>query len=123
MARVRGKRGRNRAQRGSSGESSIDLPGMTEGSREPLSLSDLLREHLGRIDDATNTTLAQQLVEALIKEALGGNVRALVEIFDRIDQLSTGKSSAAVHSSVVCKQTVSRILEALCDRNDNMPSD
>jgi len=86
-----------------------------------LSLRDLLRQRLAQFVLDTNKTWAQQLIEAWIGEALGGNFRALQEIVERIDGDST--SASATPASALDEHTARKILESLCDPNDDLPSD
>jgi len=76
---------KGRFRKGQSGNAG----GRPKGS---VSLTTLLRHALLEADPTTKKTLARQLIDSLVAEALGGNVRALEVVLERID----GPARAAV---------------------------
>jgi hypothetical protein len=86
-----------------------------------LNLRDLLRCRLSQVDLGNGKTWAQQLIEAWIGEALGGNFRALQEIVERIDGDSPSKPASP--APALDEHTARKILEILCDPTDDLPSD
>jgi len=85
-------------------------------------VTDLLRCRLSQVDLGKGTTWAQQLTDAWIGDALGGNFRAIQEIVERIDGDPT-RASSPVAAPTIDEHTASKILEILCDPNDDLPSD
>ncbi len=99
---------------------------LARGVVEPIAavcLSQLLREQLGRIDETTNTTWAQRLIETLIKEALGGNLRAMQEILNRLEVGSGEYLKRQSLADAVDDRTAVKILEALCEGDVDIPGD
>jgi hypothetical protein len=56
-------------------------------------------------------------------EALKGNFRALQEILVRIDGKLIGDEEVSGAAVVVGEQTAAKLLEALCDEQDDFPGD
>jgi hypothetical protein len=53
--------------------------------RNALTLTPLLREALADVHPDTKLTVGRMVVDAMLREAIGGNVRAISEIFNRVD--------------------------------------
>jgi hypothetical protein len=87
-----------------------------------LSLTRLLRRQLSQVDTNSNRTWAQRVIEVWILEALEGNFRALQEILERVDGDPAGRVPAAPGPSLLEESTACRILEAICDPDDDPPN-
>jgi hypothetical protein len=118
-SRSSAKRGRVRQVAKSSEET--PWPAQVSQDYAHLSLRDLLRRRLSQAEIDTTKTWAQRLIEAWIGEALGGNFRALQEIVERIDGDSTRESAST--APPLDEHTARKILEILCEPNDDLPSD
>ncbi len=101
---------------------SIPWSAIRSQTEAPLSLTDQLRYRLGQVGLDNGRTFSQGLIDAWIGEALGGNFRALQEIVERVDGESIHTSNAFAPPTID-EHMAGKILEILCDPNDDLPSD
>jgi hypothetical protein len=87
------------------------------------SLTGLLRHRLAQVDETTNSTWAERLIETWIIEAVKGNFRALQEILNRVDGAARVDGTPEARVLALDERTSAKILEALCDQNDRFPGD
>jgi hypothetical protein len=97
-------------------------PACSSQTETPTGLTDHLRCRLCQVGLDNGKTFSQELIDAWIGEALGGNFRALQEIIERIDGASSRASNASAPPTID-EHMAGKILEILCDPNDDLPSD
>jgi hypothetical protein len=101
---------------------SIPWSAIHSQTEAPPSLTDHLRCRLGQVGLDNGKTFSQGLIDAWIGEALDGNFRALQEIVERVDGESIHASKAS-EPPMIDEHVAGKILEILCDPNDDLPSD
>ena len=102
--------------------SSTPWPAIPSQTEALPGLTDQLRCRLCQVGLDNGKTFSQELIDAWIGEALGGNFRALQEIVERIDGGSIHASNASAPPTID-EHMAGKILEILCDPNDDLPSD
>jgi hypothetical protein len=123
VGRGRGKPSRLKDRSFASEKRSDPVSASSQPADRPVSLIELLRRRLAQVDEATNATWAERLIEAWIIEALKGNFRALQEILNRVEGERVVDGETHGGALAVDEQTAAKILEALCEETDNFPSD
>lgn len=83
------------------------VSGNPKGRPKKALLSDALRRKLSEnLRGKSDRTVADQLADALIKEAKKGNVQAIKEVFDRTE--GKAKQSVDIEMNVIDWQTVAK---------------
>ncbi len=88
-----------------------------------VGLTELLRSRLSQVDELTNSTWADRLIEVWIDQALKGNFRALQEILARTEGDRSRQEVEGGDQIRIGERTAIKILEALCEDNDDLPRD
>lgn len=101
----------------------LDLPslGLLDEGGGP-DLTGLLCHLLGAKDDK-GKTWGQRMVEGWVFDAVEGNPRAIEDILDRIEKWRLARASTPDASPSLGEASLSKILEALCDRGEDEEGD
>jgi len=103
--------------------SEAPAPGLDEGYRENLPLTTSLESSLDIRENGEGKTWRERLVEALLKQAVEGNLRAIQEIWTRLE----GKPGAAASTDsvppVLSEEAYQKILQASRGDHDDHDDD